>query len=73
MHLACAGAQVKRQEGRQVGLGLTCQEVYISRIRRATPSERIPTKLGKYVRLTDVIKLAKFQRCNLRGFGAVRC
>jgi len=37
----------------------------------ATPSERIPTKLGTCVRLTDVIKLAEFHHFNLRGFGAV--
>jgi len=47
------------------------QEVYISRMRGATPSGRIPTKLGKCVRLTDVIKLAKVHRYNLRCFGAV--
>ena len=49
------------------------QEVYISRMRGATPSGRIPTKLGKYVRLTDVIKLARFHRYKFRGFGAVKC
>ena len=49
------------------------QEVYISRLRGATPSGRIPTKLGKCVRLTDVIKRAKLHRYKSRGFGAVRC
>jgi len=49
------------------------QEVYISRMRGATPSRRIPTKLGKCVRLTDVIKRAKFHRYNLRVVGTVRC
>jgi len=48
------------------------QEVYISRMSGATPSTRIPTKLGKCVRLTDIIKLAKFHLYNLIGFGAVR-
>jgi len=48
-------------------------EVYISRICRATPSGRIPTKLGNGVCLTDIIKRVKFHRYNLRGFGAVRC
>jgi len=54
--LACAGAQ-KRQDGRKKS-----QEVYITRMCGATPSGRIPTKLGKCVRLTDVIKRAKFYR-----------
>jgi len=49
------------------------QEVYISRMCGATPSGRIPTKLGKCVRLKDVIKRAQFHCYNLRGFGAVRC
>jgi len=61
-----AGRPVGRQEEKS-------QEVYISRMRGATNSGRIPTKLGKCVRLTDVIKRAKFHRYNLRGFGAVRC
>jgi len=47
------------------------QAVYISGICGATPSGRIPTKLGTCVRLTDVIK--RDHRYNLRGFGAVRC
>jgi len=38
-----------------------------------TPSGWTPTKLGKCVWLTDVIKRAIFHRYNLRGFGAVRC
>jgi len=37
------------------------------------PSRRIPTKLGTGIRLTDVIKRAKFDCYNLRGFGTVRC
>ena len=49
------------------------QEVYISRMRGATPSGRIPTKLNKCVCLTDVIKPANFHRYKSRGFGAVRC
>ena len=60
----------KREEGRKEEKS---QEVYISRMRGATPSGRIPTKLGKYVRLTDVIKRAKFHRYKSKGFGAVRC
>jgi len=39
----------------------------------ATPSGRIPTKLGACVRLPNLIKRAKYLRYNLRGFGAVRC
>jgi len=70
IRLACAGAQEFRQEGRKE---VKSQEVYISRMRGATPSGWIPTKLGKCVCLTDVIKLAKFDCYNLRGFGAVRC
>jgi len=71
IRLACAGVQEKkaaRKAGRKKS-----QEVYISRMCGATPSRRIPTKLGTCVRLTDVIKRAKFHRYNLRGFGAVRC
>jgi len=50
------------------------QEVYISRKRWTTPSGRIPTKLGKYARLADVIKRDDTcSRYNLRGFGAVMC
>ena len=47
----------KREEGRKEEKS---QEVYISRMRGATPSGRISTKLGKCVHLTDVIKRAKF-------------
>jgi len=68
IRLASAGAQEKK-EGWQEGRS---QEVYISRMCGATPSKRIPTKLGACVRLTDVIKRAQFHRYNLRGFGAVR-
>jgi len=67
--LACAGEQeTKRLEGRKKS-----QDVYISRMRVSTPSGRIPTKRGKYVRLTDIIKHTKFHHYNLRGFWAVRC
>ena len=59
-----------RKEGRKEEKS---QEVYISRMRGATPSGRIPTKLGKCVCLTNVIKRAKFHRYKSRGFGAVRC
>jgi len=62
----CRCAKKKRQAGRKKS-----QEVYISRMCGATPSGRIITKLGKCVRLTDVIKHAKFHRYNLIGFGAV--
>jgi len=48
-------------------------QVYISHMCGATPSGRIPTKLGTCDCLTDVIKCPKFHRYNLRGFGAVRC
>jgi len=61
--------QVHKKKGRKEEKS---QEVYISRMRGATPSGRIPTKLGKCVRITDVIKRAKFHSYNLRGFGAVR-
>jgi len=58
-----AQVRKKQQAGRKKS-----QEVYISRrpTRGATPSGWIPTKLGKCVRLTDVIKRAKFHRYNLR-------
>jgi len=46
--------------------GRKSHEVYISRTRGAIPSGRIPTKLGKCVRLTNIIKLAKFHRNNVR-------
>ena len=49
------------------------QEVYISRMRGASPSGRLATKLGKFVCLTDVIKRAKFHRYIFRGFEAVQC
>ena len=69
--LACAGAQEKnREEGRKEEKS---QEVYISRMRGATPSGRILTKLGKCVCLTSIIKHAKFHRYKFRGLGAVRC
>jgi len=62
------GSKTVRQKGRKKS-----QEVYISRMCRATPSGQIPTKLGTCVFLTYEIKLAKFHRYNLRGFRAVRC
>jgi len=69
IRLACAGAQekkaVKQKEKSQV--------VYISRMCGATPSARIPTKLGTYVQIADIIKNAKFHCYYLRGFGAVSC
>jgi len=68
IRLAYVGAQVEKGRMEEKS-----QEVYISRVRRATSGGRIPTKLGKCVRLTDVINHAKFHRYNLRGFGAVRC
>jgi len=68
VRLACAGAQGKKGRKEEKS-----QEVYnISRMRGATPSRPIPTKLGECVHLSDVIKRAKFHRNNLRGFGAVR-
>jgi len=60
------GSKAGRQEDKSL-------EVYISRMGGATPSGQIPTKFGTCVHLTDIIKLAKFHRYNLRGFGAVRC
>jgi len=68
--LACAGAQEKKAE-RKAGRKKS-QEVYISHMRGATTSWQIPTKLGKCVRLTDVIKLAKFHLYNLIGLVVVR-
>jgi len=68
IRLACAGAQERKKGWKEE----KSQEVYISRMRGATLSGRIPTKLGTCVRLRDVIKRAKFHRYNLRGFGAVR-
>jgi len=60
----------KRQERRQEDKS---QEVFISRMCGSTSSGRIPTKLGKCVRLTDDIKRAKCYHYSVRGFGAVRC
>jgi len=62
--------QVRKKEMQEDGK--KSQEVYISRMRGATPSKRILTKLGNCVRLTEVIKRAQFHRYNMRGFGAVR-
>jgi len=61
------GSKAGRQEGRKV-----TRSVYFTYV-WATPSGRIPTKLGTCVRFTDVIKRAKFHPYYLRGFGAVRC
>jgi len=58
--LACAGAQENFKAVKK------SQEVYISLMRGATPSERIPTKLDKCVPIMDVIKRAKFHRYNVR-------
>jgi len=60
----------KKKAGRQEEKS---QEMYISRMCRATPFGRIPTELGTCVRLPDVIKRAKFHRYNLRGFASVKC
>jgi len=60
--------QVRKKKGRKAA-----RKEEKSRMRGATSSGRIQTKLCKCVRLTDVIKRAKFHRYNLRGFGAVRC
>jgi len=70
IRLDCAGTQEKRQDGRQEEKS---HEVYISGMCGATPSRQISTKLGKYVRLTDVIKRAKLHCYSFRGFGAVTC
>jgi len=68
VRLVCAGAQEKKA-GRQAGRKEEkSQEVYISRMCGATPSGRIPTKLGTCFRLTDVIKHAKFHHYTCRGF-----
>jgi len=66
-HLACAGAQETKKAGRK------SQEVYISRMCGATPSGRIPTKLGTCVCIPNVIKHATFHRYILIGFRAVMC
>ena len=73
IRLTCAGAQEKKGGLKEGGMEEKSQEVYISRMRGKTPSGRIPTKLGKCVRLTDVVKRAKFHCYKSRGFGAVRC
>jgi len=62
-------AQGKRHEGTKEEKS---QEVFISRMHCATSSGRIQTKLIKYICLTDFIERAKFDRYNLRGFGAMR-
>ena len=68
IRLVCAGAQEKKGRKEEKS-----QEVYISRMRGATPSGRISTKLGKCVFLADFIKSAKFHCYKSSGFGAVRC
>ena len=70
LRLVCAGAQEKKKAVRKEEKS---QEVYISRMRGATPSGRITTKLGECICLTDIIKCAKFHRYESRGFGAMRC
>jgi len=65
IRLACAGAQEKALRKVTISVGL-----YFT---YATPSGRIPAKLGIHACLADVIKLAKFHRYNWRDFGAVRC
>ena len=70
IRLAGADAQEKKKAVRKEEKS---QEVCISRMCGAIPSERISTKLGKCVRFTDVIKREKFHRYNFRYFGAVRC
>jgi len=69
IRLDCAGAQEKKA-GRKEDKS---PEVYISRMRGATPSGRNATKFGTCGLLTDVIKRAKCHRYNLRVFGAVWC
>jgi len=64
--------QVRKKKGSKASRKKS-QEVYISRMRGATPSGWIQTKLGKCVRFTDVIKREKFHCYSLRGFGALRC
>jgi len=63
IRLACAGAQDKKTRKEEKS-----QEVYISRMRGATPGGRISTKHGKCVRLTDLIKRAKFHRYKYERF-----
>ena len=73
IRLIYAGAQEKKTGRKEERKEEKSQEVYISRMCGATPSGRIPTKLGKCVYITKIIKLAKFHRYKCRGFGAVRC
>jgi len=65
--------QVRKKKWREGRKEEKSQEVYISRMHGAIPNGRILTKLSICVRLSDVIKRAKFRRYNLRGLGAVRC
>jgi len=61
--LALSVKKKGRKAGRQEGMKEEkSAEVYISRMRGATPSGRIPTKLTICVLLTDLIKCAKFHR-----------
>jgi len=65
---------ITKKAGRKAGRKkVTRSEVYISRMSGATPSGQSPTKLGKCVCLTDVIKRAKSHHYVVRGFGAVKC
>jgi len=61
----------KKKAGRKEGRKVT-RSVYFT-MRGATTSGLILTKLSNCVRLTDVIKHAKFHRHNMRGFGAAMC
>jgi len=72
VYLSVWPVQVSKKTNRIAGRKKS-NEVYILRMRGATPSGWMPIKLDKCVRLTDVIKRAKFHRYNLRDFGAVRC
>jgi len=65
--------QVRKKEMQEGRKEEKSQEVYISRMCGATSSGEILTKLGKCVRLSDVIKCAKFHSYNVRFFEAVRC
>jgi len=64
IRLASAGAQDKRQEGRNV-----TRSVYFT----YAWSDLWRAEVYKCVHLTDLIKRAKCHRYNLRSFGVVRC
>jgi len=71
MFRLCRCARKKAGRKEQGGKEEKSQEV--SRSCGATPSGWIPIKLGKCVRLINVIERAEFHRYNRRVFGAVRC